>query len=139
MSKIYELIVTALVAVPTFLFGGWDGLVIALIAFIAIDYATGVAVAAVQKRLSSEIGAKGIAKKIIMLLIVALGHILDVYIVKTGDTVRDLATVFYLANEGISILENAAVLGLPVPQKIADILVQIEARNQKTEGRTEDR
>jgi toxin secretion/phage lysis holin len=126
MSKIYEFIVTAAVAVPTFLFGGFHGLIIALIAFIAIDYATGIAVAVVQKRLSSEIGAKGIAKKVIMLLIVALGHILDVYVVKTGDTVRDLATVFYLANEGISILENAANLGLPVPQKISEILDQIK-------------
>ncbi|MDR0944101.1 MAG: phage holin family protein [Ruminococcus sp.] len=126
MKDFIQAFLSVLFSVTVFLFGSWSGLLIALIVFIAADYISGIAAAIAQKKVSSEIGAKGITKKIIMLLIVALGHILDLYVVKTGDMVRDLATIFYIANEGISILENCGSLGLPVPKKIADILAQLK-------------
>jgi toxin secretion/phage lysis holin len=126
MKDFIQAFLSILFSVAAFLFGSWSGLLIALIVFIAADYISGIAAAVTQKKISSQIGAKGIAKKIIMLLIVALGHILDLYVVKTGDLVRDMATLFYIANEGISILENCGSLGLPVPQKIADILAQLK-------------
>jgi toxin secretion/phage lysis holin len=126
MKDFLQAFLSILFSVAAFLFGSWSGLLIALIVFIVADYISGIAAAVAQKKISSAIGAKGIAKKIIMLLIVALGHILDLYVVKTGDMVRDLATLFYIANEGISILENCGILGLPVPQKIADILTQLK-------------
>ncbi|MDR0987652.1 MAG: phage holin family protein [Ruminococcus sp.] len=126
MKDIFQSVVTVLMSAAVFLFGGFSGLFIALVVFIAVDYISGFAAAVIRRQLSSEVGAKGIAKKIVMLLIVATGHILDLYVVKTGDMVRDLATVFYIANEGISILENCGALGLPVPKKIADILAQLK-------------
>jgi toxin secretion/phage lysis holin len=126
MKDLFQFVLSALLCTAAFLFGNFSGLLVALIVFIAVDYISGIAAAVMQKRLSSEVGAKGIAKKIIMLLIVALGHTLDLYIVKSGDMVRDLAAAFYIANEGISILENCATLGLPVPKKIAEILAQLK-------------
>ncbi|MDR0903126.1 MAG: phage holin family protein [Ruminococcus sp.] len=126
MKDFLQPILTVFASAMVFLFGGFSGLITALIVFIAVDYVSGLASAIMAKRLSSEVGAKGIAKKIVMLLIVALGHILDVYVVKAGDTVRDLATVFYIANEGISILENCANLGLPVPKKVTEVLEQLK-------------
>jgi toxin secretion/phage lysis holin len=126
MKGLFQVFLSVLFSVAAFLFGSWSGLLIALIVFIAADYISGIAAAVAQKKISSAIGAKGIAKKIIMLLIVALGHILDLYVVKTGDLVRDMATLFYIANEGFSILENCGSLGLPVPKKIADILAQLK-------------
>jgi toxin secretion/phage lysis holin len=125
MKDILQSIISIFFGILTFLFGGFSGLLVALVVFIAVDYLSGIAAAVARKQISSEIGAKGIAKKIIMLLIVALGHILDIYVVKSGDMIRDLATIFYIANEGISILENCGALGLPVPKKIADILAQL--------------
>jgi toxin secretion/phage lysis holin len=126
MKDFLQSFLSVLFSVAAFLFGSWSGLLIALVVFIIADYISGIAAAISQKKISSQVGAKGIAKKIIMLLIVALGHILDLYVVKTGDMVRDLATLFYIANEGISILENCGILGLPVPKKIADILAQLK-------------
>jgi toxin secretion/phage lysis holin len=126
MKDFLQFAVSAFFGTVAFLFGNFSGLLVALIVFIVVDYISGIAAAVMQKRLSSEVGAKGIAKKIIMLLIVALGHTLDLYVVKSGDMVRDLATAFYIANEGISILENCAALGLPVPKKIAEILAQLK-------------
>ena len=105
--------------------GPMDGLFIALIIFIVMDYLTGVMVAILEKRLSSEIGFKGICKKILIFVLVALANIIDVYVMKCGAAVRTSVIFFYLANEGISILENVSKTGLPVPEKLRKILDQL--------------
>lgn len=111
--------------------GGCDGLVYALILFVAADYVTGVMCAAVDKRLSSEIGFKGICKKVLIFVLVGLANILDVQIIGTGCVLRTAVIFFYISNEGVSLLENAAHLGLPVPEKLKDILQQLHNRAEE--------
>ncbi len=118
-------IFAALGAALGYVFGDWDGFILALIIFIVIDYVTGVICAVCNKQLSSEIGFKGILKKIFILLMVGVANILD-GIMGLGGIIRSAVIFFYIANEGISIVENAAVLGLPVPEKIKDILEQLK-------------
>lgn len=108
------------------LFGVMDGFLYTLIVFTAIDYITGVLSAVSDKKLSSEIGFKGIVRKITIFLMVAVANIIDVHIIKAGSILRMAVILFYISNEGISILENAAVIGLPVPERIRDILEQIK-------------
>lgn len=112
--------------------GGWDGFLYALVAFVLLDYLTGVAVAITQKRLSSEVGAKGILRKVLIFALVGVGSILDKHIIGTGTVFRTAVIFFYLSNEGISILENAAALGLPIPQKLRDILAQLKKDEEDT-------
>ncbi|MCR4719713.1 MAG: phage holin family protein [Firmicutes bacterium] len=111
--------------------GGCDGLLYALLAFVAIDYITGVMCAIVDKKLSSEVGFKGIFKKVLIFVLVGMGHILDTHIIGQGSVLRTAVIFFYLSNEGVSLLENAAYLGLPVPQKIKLILEQLHDRGEK--------
>ena len=106
--------------------GGMDGLLYALIAFVAADYITGVLVAVYQKKLSSAVGFKGIAKKIIIFILVAVAHVLDANVMNMGSAMRTAVIFFYLSNEGISILENVTKMGLPVPQKRKDVMAQIQ-------------
>lgn len=113
--------------------GGCDGLVYALILFVAADYVTGVMCAAVDKRLSSEIGFKGICKKVLIFVLVGLANILDVQIIGTGSVLRTAVIFFYISNEGVSLLENAAHLGLPVPEKLKDILQQLHNRIEEVD------
>ena len=113
--------------------GGCDGLVYALILFVAADYITGVMCAAVDKRLSSEIGFKGICKKVLIFVLVGLANILDVQIIGTGSVLRTAVIFFYISNEGVSLLENAAHLGLPVPEKLKDILQQLHNRAEEVD------
>lgn len=117
--------------------GGCDGLVYALILFVAADYITGVMCAAVDKRLSSEIGFKGICKKVLIFLLVGLANILDVQIIGTGCVLRTAVIFFYISNEGVSLLENAAHLGLPVPEKLKDILQQLHNRAEEVDENDE--
>lgn len=112
-------------AVLGYVFGDWDGFILALIVFIVIDYITGVICAVCSKKLSSEIGFRGILKKIFILLMVGVANILD-GVTGLGGVIRSAVIFFYLANEGISILENAANIGLPVPDKIKNILEQLK-------------
>ena len=105
--------------------GGVDGFLYALIAFVVIDYITGLMVAVLQKKLSSEIGFKGIFKKILIFLLVGVGNIVDNYLIKNGSAIRTAVIFFYISNEGISILENSARIGLPIPQKLKEILMQL--------------
>ena len=133
MNKIIQLSTAIGAAVCGFLFGRMDGLMYALIAFMALDYLTGVLVAAAQKELSSKVGFKGIAKKVIILALVAVGHILDTHVLGGGAVCRSAVSGFYIANEGISILENAAELGLPLPKKLIDVLKQLRDDNDKEE------
>lgn len=125
MNKVIQLISAIGAAVCGFLFGQMDGLMYALIALMALDYLTGVLVAVAQKELSSKVGFKGIAKKVIILALVAVGHILDTHVLGGGAVCRSAVSGFYIANEGISILENAAELGLPLPKKLVDVLKQL--------------
>lgn len=116
-------------------FGGMDGLLYTLVALMVIDYITGVVVAIVEERLSSEIGFKGIAKKVFMLLLVGIANLLDLHVLGGGaSAIRTAVILFYIANEGISILENASVMGLPIPEKLKDALLQLkEDKNDDVE------
>lgn len=109
-------------------FGGMDGMMYALIAFAVCDYITGVMCAITEKKLSSEIGFKGIFKKVTIFILVGIGHLIDAYVIKSGNTLRTAVMFFYISNEGISLLENAARLGLPVPERIKNILAQMHKK-----------
>ncbi len=126
MDKFFQSVFALVGALCGFLWGELNGLFYALIAFIVLDYISGLAVACVRKNLSSEIGFKGIAKKVLILILVAVGHLLDAHILGGGSVCRSAVIGFYIANEGISILENAGNLGLPLPKKLIDILKQLK-------------
>lgn len=113
--------------------GGCDGLLYALIAFVVIDYTTGVMCAINDKTLSSQVGFRGICRKVLIFLMVGIANILDVWVIGTGSVLRTAAIFFYISNEGISLLENASHLGLPVPQKIKDVLEQLHDRAEENE------
>lgn len=136
MSKIQiiiDSIAGAVGAVLGFMYGEVNGLFWALIAFMALDYITGVIVAVIEKRLSSEVGFRGLAKKFLILVFVAVGHIADTYILGGTPAAMSAVMLFYIANEGISIIENAAALGLPVPKKLTNIMEQIKNKSESEE------
>ena len=116
-------------------FGGWDGLLIALVIFMAVDYATGVMCAIVDKKLSSSVGFKGLFKKVLILMLVGIGHMLDTNVLGGGAALRTAVICFYMANEGVSLLENASRLGLPIPKKLKSVLAQL---HDKAEGEKND-
>ena len=111
--------------------GGMDGLIYALIAFVAIDYLTGVMCAIDDCTLSSEVGFRGICRKMLIFCLVAIGHIIDSTVIQSGSTLRTAVIFFYLSNEGISILENAGHLGLPIPKKLKAILEQLDEEDEE--------
>jgi len=113
--------------------GGCDGLLYALIAFCIIDYLSGVACAISDHNLSSQIGFKGIFKKVLIFLLVGIGHILDTHVIGSGSVLRTAVIFFYLSNEGVSLIENAAHLGLPIPEKLKSVLEQLHDRAEKEE------
>lgn len=113
--------------------GGCDGLLYALLAFVIIDYITGVMCAVIDKKLSSEVGFKGIFKKVLIFLLVGIANILDVQVIGTGSVLRTAVIFFYISNEGVSLLENAAHLGLPIPQKVKTVLEQLHDRSESEE------
>lgn len=113
--------------------GGFDGLLYALIAFMVVDYITGVMCAVVDKTLSSAVGFKGICRKVLILALVGIAHILDANVIGDGSVLRTAVIFFYISNEGVSLLENAAHLGLPVPEKMKEILAQLHGRADKTD------
>lgn len=114
------------------LLGGFDSLIYALIAFVALDYVTGVLLAIHERKLSSEIGFHGICKKVMIFTLVALGHVIDQYVIGTGSSLRTMLILFYLSNEGISILENAGAVGLPFPQRLKDVIQQLSQNPPST-------
>ena len=118
--------------------GGMDGMLTALIILMAIDYATGVMCAIADKSLSSAVGFKGICRKVLILMLVGIANIIDVNVVGSGSALRGAVICFYLSNEGISILENATHLGLPVPAKLKEILTQLHNREEKTDTEKEE-
>lgn len=107
------------------LLSGFDGFLYALIAFAVIDYITGVMCAIADKSLSSEVGFKGICRKVLIFILVGIGNIIDVYVLGDAGVLRTAVIFFYLSNEGVSLLENSAHLGLPVPDKLKDVLQQL--------------
>lgn len=111
--------------------GGMDGLIYALIAFVAIDYLTGVMCAIDDCTLSSEVGFRGICRKMLIFCLVAIGHIIDSTVIQSGSTLRTAVIFFYLSNEGISILENAGHIGLPIPKKLKAILEQLDEEDDE--------
>ena len=117
--------------------GGCDGLMYALIAFVVVDYITGIMCAFVDKKLSSEVGFKGICKKVLIFLLVGMANILDVNIIGSGSVLRTAAIFFYLSNEGVSLLENAAHLGLPVPNAMKEVLQQLHDRAENGGNKNE--
>ena len=126
-----QIAVTALGGWLGYFLGGLDGLLIALLVFVALDYVTGVMCAISDHKLSSAVGFRGICRKMVILMLVGIGHILDVHVVGTGSALRTAVICFYLSNEGISLLENASHLGLPVPDRLKTILEQIHGRSEK--------
>ena len=126
-----QLVFTAIGGWLGWFLGGCDGLLYTLIAFVVIDYITGVMCAITDHALSSAVGFKGIARKILIFLMVGMANILDVNVIGTGSVLRTAAIFFYLSNEGVSLLENAAHLGLPVPGAIKEVLEQLHDRAEK--------
>lgn len=137
MKAIWNWVQAAFAALGGFLgwfLGGLDGFLYALIAFVVIDYLTGVMCAVTDKKLSSEIGAKGIFKKVLIFALVGVGHIVDSHVLGNGGAIRSAVIFFYLSNEGISILENASHVGLPIPEKLKSILEQLHDGDDKKGG-----
>ena len=111
-------------------FGELDGFFYALLAFVVIDYLTGVMCAIADRSLSSEVGFRGIFRKVLIFVMVGAGHILDAQVIGSGDALRTAVIFFYISNEGVSLLENAAHIGLPVPEKLKDVLAQLHDREK---------
>lgn len=141
MKEFWNTIQLAFAAVGGWLgyfLGGCDGLLYALIAFVAIDYITGVMCAISDKTLSSEVGFKGICRKVLIFLLVGIGNIIDVQVLGSPGVLRTAVIFFYLSNEGVSLMENAAHLGLPVPDAIKTVLEQLHDRAEgKEDGQDE--
>lgn len=112
-------------------FGELDGFFYALLAFVVIDYLTGVMCAIADRSLSSEVGFRGIFRKVLIFVMVGAGHILDAQVIGSGDALRTAVIFFYISNEGVSLLENAAHIGLPVPEKLKDVLAQFHDREKE--------
>ena len=125
-----QIIIAAVGGYIGYFLGGWDGFLFALVAFVVIDYLTGIMVAILEKRLSSEVGFRGIFKKVLIFSLVAVGHIVDSQLIQNGSAIRTAVIFFYLTNEGISILESTAKIGLPVPEKLKTVLEQLNKEDK---------
>ena len=128
-----QIAITALGGWLGYFLGGMDGLMIALIVLMALDYVSGVMCAIIDKKLSSAVGFKGICKKVFILMLVGVAHIIDLHVVGTGSALRGAVICFYMSNEGLSLLENAAHIGLPIPDKLRDILSQLHDKERTTD------
>ena len=126
-----QMVFTAIGGWLGYFLGGCDGLLYALIAFVVIDYITGVMCAVADKKLSSTVGFKGICRKVLIFLLVGIANILDVQVIGSSSVLRTAVIFFYISNEGVSLVENAAHLGLPVPDKLKDVLEQLHDRDGK--------
>ncbi len=117
--------------------GGCDGLLYALLAFVILDYITGIMCAVVDKKLSSAVGFKGICRKVLIFALVGIGHLLDMQVIGSGSVLRTAVIFFYISNEGLSLVENAAYLGLPIPSKLHKVLEQLHDRSEEEEDKKE--
>ena len=115
--------------------GGIDGLMTALLVFMVLDYITGLMCAISDNQLNSTVGFKGICKKVLIILLVGVAHIVDMYVVGNGNALRSAVVCFYLSNEGVSMLENAAHLGLPIPERLKSILAQLHNREDEQQSK----
>lgn len=129
--NVIQMVITAIGGWLGYFLGGCDGLLFALMAFVVIDYITGVMCAINERKLSSEVGFRGICRKVLIFLLVGIANILDVQVIGTGSVLRTAVIFFYLSNEGVSLLENAAHLGLPVPDAIKTVLEQLHDRSER--------
>ena len=126
-----NIILNSLGKIISFFLGELDGLLYALVIFVILDYITGVCVSIQTKKLSSNIGAKGIAKKVAIFLMISVAHVADQYLVESTDVLRSVTTLFYLSNEGISIFENVCKIGLPLPGRLKNLLEKFkDIKNQ---------
>lgn len=134
MDKITELakviLGSVITAVSGFL-GGMDGIMYTLIIFVSIDYVTGVGAAAKRRQLSSEVGFWGIVKKVCIIALVGIAHFVDTYVMQAGDIFRTAVALYYIGNEGLSLMENMGSLGVLLPQKLIDVLKQLRDKNDK--------
>ena len=138
MKEFWSLVQIGFAAVGGWLgyfLGGCDGLLYALLAFAVLDYITGVMCAVADKKLSSAVGFKGICRKVLIFALVGIGHLLDTQVIGTGSVLRTAIIFFYLSNEGLSLIENAAYLGLPIPGKLKLVLEQLHDRAEKEDDR----
>ena len=133
MKTVWNTVQFSFAAVGGFLgwfLGGCDGLLYALIAFVTVDYVTGVMCAVVDRKLSSSVGFKGIFRKVLIFVMVGISHILDTQVIGSGSVLRTAVIFFYISNEGVSLLENASHLGLPVPEPVKTVLKQLHDRSE---------
>jgi toxin secretion/phage lysis holin len=126
-----QLSIAAVGGAISYFLGGFDGIMYALLVFVVIDYITGVMGAIVDHKLSSEIGFRGICRKVLIFALVGVANVLDIVVIGNGTLLRGIVASFYLANEGISLLENSAHLGLPIPEKLKVVLEQLHDRAEK--------
>lgn len=139
MAHFLKAFSAAVCGLAGFLWGEMDGLLIALITFICLDYVTGLIVGAVQRRLNSQISFAGLLKKAVIFVIVAVAHVVDTQILGgTASVFRSAACGLYIANEGLSILENCGKLGLPIPAKLRNVLEQLRDENEKDDDKKEE-
>ena len=134
MKEFWNVIQAIFVAIGGWLgyfLGGCDGLLYALLAFVVLDYITGVMCAVADKKLSSAVGFKGICRKVLIFALVGIGHLLDTQVIGSGSVLRTAIIFFYISNEGVSLVENAAYLGLPIPSKLHKVLEQLHDRSEK--------
>lgn len=129
--NLIQFIFTAIGGWLGYFLGGCDGLLLALVVFAVADYITGVMCAISDKKLSSHVGFKGICRKVIIFMLVGIAHMIDVNVIATGSILRTAVIFFYLSNEGVSLLENAGHLGLPIPEKLKVVLEQLHDRAEK--------
>ena len=122
-----------------FFFGKMDGLFITLVVFVIIDYITGIVKGIIKKKLNSETGFKGILKKIIIFLIVGIANLIDVNILGASSVLRTAIIFFYISNEGISIIENASKIGLPIPEKLKEVLEQLHDKSSEDKNGEKDK
>lgn len=133
-----QMAITAIGGWLGYFVGGVDGLMTALIIFMVIDYITGLMCAVADRKLSSAVGFKGICKKVLIILLVGVAHIVDLHVVGTGEALRSAVICFYLSNEGVSVLENAGRLGLPIPEKLKAILAQLHDKLPAADNTTDN-
>ena len=133
INAVFGGVVAAIGGVIGWIWGDFTPLLAALIVCMALDYISGVACAVVRKDVSSKIGFKGIVKKILILMLVGVAHILDAYVLNSTPVLQSAVTMFFIANEGISLVENAAGLGIPIPKKMLEVLKQLKLKGDSTE------
>lgn len=136
MKELWNMCQLAFTAVGGWLgyfLGGFDGLIIALVLFVVIDYITGVMCAVVDRKLSSAVGFKGIFRKVLIFMLVGIANIIDEQVIKSGSVLRTAVVFFYLSNEGLSLIENSVHLGLPVPEKLKAVLKQLNDKEENHE------